>query len=166
MSAHLADSPTESLRALLIEDNEADRDLFRATFRQCGPKNVLDHAGSGEEAMAWVQENRGLPDVIFVDLRLPGMSGFDVLSWIRSDRELGATFVVAISGGFPVTDVTARNVGADALLLKPIGPVEMRGIMAVADEFRRRRSIGRSPFPSSRISSDIHSDAPFPTARS
>lgn len=100
--------------ALIIED---DRDIL-ALFR-----HVLDIAGyqteivqDGREAMERLKVIR--PDVVLLDVQLPGISGVDILKNIRADERLSDTPVVVITAHAEYSD--AFSVEPDLLLLKPV----------------------------------------------
>ena len=59
------------------------------------------------------------PDMVFLDLKMPGMDGFDVLSWMRQDRGLTVPVAVLTSSPEDSDRKRARQLGADCYLLKP-----------------------------------------------
>jgi len=100
--------------ALIVED---DRDVV-ALFR-----HVLDIAGyhteivlNGKEAMSRLEESE--PDIVLLDLQLPGMSGIDILTRMRADDRLRNTPVVVITAFAP--HAASLPVEPDLLLLKPV----------------------------------------------
>jgi CheY-like chemotaxis protein len=76
----LAGQPS-TIRILLIDDNERDRYLLKHKLRQ--PSTMILEASSGAEGIrrACIEK----PDVIFLDLAMPGISGFEVLNQLKSD---------------------------------------------------------------------------------
>jgi len=112
---------------LLVEDNEDDVFFMKRAFRDARLPNQLHVVNSGDAAMDYLS-NRGRfsnpaeypkPDMVFLDLKMPGMDGFDVLSWMR--RQQGLTVPVAVLTSSPEDSdrKRARELGADCYLLKP-----------------------------------------------
>jgi PleD family two-component response regulator len=104
----------EKPSVLIIED---DRDIV-ALYRQ-----VLDMAGyqteialTGDEAMLRLPQIK--PDIVLLDLQLPGVSGVEILKYIREDESLRATPVVVITAYSQVSD--NLPVEPDLVLLKPV----------------------------------------------
>jgi CheY-like chemotaxis protein len=81
-------------RTLIIADDEpSNRLLVRATVGEEG-FNVVE-ASDGDEAWSLIQELR--PALVLMDVRMPGRSGLEVLSAIRSDTSLAGTKVIILS---------------------------------------------------------------------
>ena len=111
-----SDRPT----VLVCEDEESLRELVRVAV---GPDFTYAEAGDGVEASKLATTLR--PDVVVLDLMLPGRHGLDVLKDIRGDAALAHTRVVAITAGdHPEETVLAQ--GADRLLRKPFAPAALR----------------------------------------
>ena len=113
---------------LLVEDQANDYLLIRKAFDKGGVGNPLFVVASGEEAITYLSgegkfRNRReypLPDLILLDLKLPGMDGFDVLRWIRSEPGLNTLVVVVLTSSDQVYDVNeAYKIGANSFLVKP-----------------------------------------------
>ncbi|HWD19991.1 MAG TPA: response regulator [Verrucomicrobiae bacterium] len=85
------------------------------------------HLSDGGAAIQALEEaqNRGerLPDFIFLDLKMPVLSGFEVLAWLGSRAILDSSTVVVLSGSNQESDkIRALNLGAAGYLVKPISP--------------------------------------------
>ena len=110
-------------RALLIDDQEPMR-LLLAQFIRQDFKAEIALAGTCEAALRLA--NRNIYDVILLDLMMPGMGGFELLSRIRSDSPNKSTPVVVVSalgssaGGETVSVERAKILGADAVVSKPV----------------------------------------------
>ena len=102
---------------LVVDDNEANRD---ALSRRLGLKGyTVAVAGGGEEALAALDQ--GTCDLVLLDVEMPGMSGFDVISRVRarwSAADLPVIMVTARSDGADV--VEAFRLGANDYVTKPI----------------------------------------------
>ncbi|MBD0330914.1 MAG: response regulator [Thermoleophilia bacterium] len=113
-----------AVRLLVVDDDPGIRALLRETFE--GFDLVVDEAGSAEEATKRVR--RACPDVIVLDLRMPGIDGLALCQALKSDpatREIG----VILLTGANVSPEDVRRAGADALLGKPFSPLDLLGIV-------------------------------------
>lgn len=73
---------------LLVEDSEDDAYFFKRTLQKSGHTCVLRRANNGAEAVGFLQTastsgSETLPHVIFLDLKMPVLNGFEVLNWLR-----------------------------------------------------------------------------------
>jgi CheY-like chemotaxis protein len=84
---------TESPRVLLIDDQEADRYILHRQVTEVGCSVV--EAASGEEGLRLAAEMK--PDVILLDLNMPGMDGFDVLERLHENGDTAAIPVVIVT---------------------------------------------------------------------
>jgi DNA-binding response OmpR family regulator len=93
----------------------------------------LEHSGHDvvgvEDGTAAVAACRELhPDLVVLDLMMPGMSGLDACQMIRADPELAATSIILLTARAQDSDVHAGlAVGADDYLTKPFSPRELAG---------------------------------------
>jgi CheY-like chemotaxis protein len=108
---------------VLVVDDVADtRRLMRRVLERADMRVV--EAGTGEEAMEAMTRDR--PDLVVLDLRLPGISGFDVARWVRlsPDRTIAGTVLLACSASVqPEVQREALDAGADAFEGKPFDVV-------------------------------------------
>ena len=114
---------------LLVEDNDNDVLLIRRAFIQAKILNPLQVVRSGQEAVAYLSgwgkyANRPefpLPSLVLLDIKMPGMDGFEVLHWIRHVSPSPNLRVVMLSSSDLMRDVnTAYQLGANSFLIKPI----------------------------------------------
>ena len=113
----LAAGPTRPLRVLVVEDMVASARLMAAMLRRFWGHEVrLAHDGlSALEAAVGFG-----PEVILLDIGLPGMSGYEVAQRIRENKELRHVMLVALTGYGAAADVSAaRSAGFDAHIVKP-----------------------------------------------
>lgn len=113
---------------LLIEDDEADIVLLRRAFQNARVVNPLIEVRDGQAAIHYLsgdgayadRDRYPVPFLILLDLRLPKLSGFEVLEWIRDQAELSELIIVVLTASDYVPDVTkAYSLGARSYLVKP-----------------------------------------------
>ena len=114
---------------LLVEDSEDNVFLVRHAMHKAGITARLEVATSGEQAIEYLGgANRysdwvrfPLPSIVLLDLKMPGMSGFEVLKWIREQPGLKALRVAMLtSSDMPSEIKTAHELGANIFLTKPV----------------------------------------------
>ncbi|MBI5446500.1 MAG: sigma-54-dependent Fis family transcriptional regulator [Deltaproteobacteria bacterium] len=122
------------MRALVIDDERSIREGLSKTLRRSGHEAV-----AVENGRAGVEEfSRGDYDMVFLDVRMPGIDGLDALVRLRDwDPEV----VIVVITGYPSieTVLKAFRLGAYDYLPKPFSPQEVRIITARAEERRRLR---------------------------
>jgi DNA-binding response OmpR family regulator len=101
---------------LICEDEEALRELVRAIL---GPDYTFAEASEGDEALALIRDLR--PDLVVLDLMLPGKSGLEVLSELRSDSASDGTPVVVVTA-WTHAEEAVLAAGADRFISKPFEP--------------------------------------------
>jgi twitching motility two-component system response regulator PilH len=102
---------------LLADDNPHAQRMGSQILSQEG-HNVVT-VSDGDEAMQYLEEN--LPDLVMVDTRMPGPSGFDICKHIKSQPKFGAVKVVLLAGPLePFDTAEAENAGPDGVLHKPL----------------------------------------------
>jgi len=111
----------DPVRILVVDDTEANRYAVARHLRQAG-YTVLE-AGDGRSALALVAERS--PDLMIVDIRMPGLDGFEVVRRLRADTRTAHLPVLHISASFtdPVSQAAGMDSGADGYLTHPVEPV-------------------------------------------
>src|SRR3990170_2228319 len=104
------------MRLLLVDDDSGFRALLRTTFEDIEVE--VDEAGSAAAR----------PDVIVLDVGMPGMDGLAFCRELKQHPETSSIGIVLLTGMEDVEDV-AGAAGADALLLKPFRPLELLGVV-------------------------------------
>jgi two-component system LytT family response regulator len=121
------------LRALIVDDERLARRELRALLEEHGGLTVAGEAGSADEAAALIREVR--PDVIFLDIQMPGATGFDLLERVEVTADL--IFVTA----FDEYALRAFEVNALDYLLKPVAPERLaRALERLARGGRREKT--------------------------
>ncbi|MGH7388073.1 MAG: ATP-binding protein [Candidatus Rokuibacteriota bacterium] len=119
---------------LLVEDNADARQTLRALLEHEGHR--VDEAADGASGLASAEANR--PDIVLIDIGLPGMDGYEVARRIRSRR--GAEPILVAVSGYGQADDRRRSVeaGFDAHLTKPVSPDQLSGVLARLARRRER----------------------------
>ncbi|MET0419503.1 MAG: response regulator transcription factor [Actinoplanes sp.] len=120
------------ISVLLADDQALVRAGFRALLNAEPDIEVVAEAADGLEAVKQAQQTR--PDVVLMDIRMPGVDGLEATRRIASDPALGETRVVILTT-FELDEYVfeALRTGASGFLVKDTEPVELlRGVRAVA----------------------------------
>ncbi|HTL58645.1 MAG TPA: response regulator [Candidatus Limnocylindrales bacterium] len=109
-------------RILHVEDNPDDVMLVGLAFRKALSAVQLEVATDGEKALAALQSNLNSPPAcVLLDVKLPSISGFEVLKWIRSQSGLKRLPVVMLTSSVLPSDINrAYDFGANSYLVKPL----------------------------------------------
>jgi CheY-like chemotaxis protein len=114
---------------LLVEDLHADVLLIRRAFTKSGTNVHLRVVGDGETAIDYLagravhadRDQHPLPELVLLDLKLPGRSGFEVLQWLRGQPGLRRLPVAVLTSSAQAADVDrAYELGANSYLVKPV----------------------------------------------
>ena len=110
-------------RAVLIVDDEQHiRLLIEQTLEELLDEDVeLYTAADGDEAMAAIAAQH--PDLVFLDVMMPGRNGLDVCRAVRADPELAGAYIVLLTAKGQAQDrAEGLDAGADEFLTKPFDP--------------------------------------------
>ena len=117
-------------RVLYVEDNQANFSLVRKVLESNG-EYAVERADSAEEGLIRLQDER--PDLILLDLDLPGMGGIELARQIKGDPELSSIPLVAISASVMKRErVEALDAGCVAFVEKPFDIHDLRSIVREA----------------------------------
>ena len=110
---------------LLVEDSEDDAYFFQRALSRSGRQCSLKHVSDGGAAVKLLREALAdaamIPDLVFLDLKMPVMSGFEVLEWIRGQSFAETFSVIVLSGSAQEADrLRALELGASEFIVKPI----------------------------------------------
>ncbi len=115
---------------LIVEDHPTMRAAMRAVLEQEGYE--LREAGDGPAALD--QISLRLPDVMFLDLHMPGVTGEEVLRQVKGDPETAGIKVIVVTAQGEEGKRTVLELGADAYFQKPYSPLGL--LQAVEDVLR------------------------------
>ena len=109
---------------VVVADDDADiRALVAIAVRRAGIKLVADVA-TGDAALTAIREHQ--PDMVILDVSMPGMTGLEVTREIRADSTLAGIRVFLLSAGVTEAAMQAgMDAGADEYLIKPFSPREL-----------------------------------------
>jgi two-component system alkaline phosphatase synthesis response regulator PhoP len=109
-------------RVLIVEDDADIRELIRYNLSQEG--FVVEEAADGTQALEKVK--RRVPDLLLLDLMLPGMPGLQVCRQMRAERETAHLPILIVTAkGTEVDKVLGLEMGADDYVVKPFSPREL-----------------------------------------
>ena len=120
-----------SKRVLVVEDHEENRRIVRLLLASAGIEML--EAVTGEDGVAMAEKER--PDVILMDIQLPGLDGYEATRRIKANPELRhIPIIVVTSYALSGDESKARAAGCDAYITKPYSP---RAILAKIREYVR-----------------------------
>jgi CheY-like chemotaxis protein len=123
-----------STTILVVEDNEDDAFFMTRVLREMGVVNPVQIVEDGQQAVDYLAGKRAyadrsqypLPMIVFLDLKLPFISGHDVLGWIRRQPEFEKLVVVVLTSSNEPIDLTrAYRAGANSYIVKPPTPEQL-----------------------------------------
>ncbi len=129
---------------LLAEDEEDYVLLIQRAFAQAKIPNPLHVVWNGQEAISYLKgegkyanrEEYPLPDLFLLDLKMPRVSGFEVLQWIRSQPGLAPLRVLVLTSSDQIRDVNeAYKLGANSFLVKPMDFQDFAQLSRLIQEF-------------------------------
>jgi excisionase family DNA binding protein len=124
-----SDLSSDGVRILVVDDEKAVIAVIRRFLERSNSSFEVEVAMDGYEAGHQVGTFR--PNVVFLDLRLPGVDGFEVCERIKSSAEGSSTNVIAMTGYFDAS-IAERitGLGASMCLQKPFTPDDLRRALA------------------------------------
>jgi two-component system, chemotaxis family, response regulator Rcp1 len=144
LTASLYPMPNDHVyQLLLVEDSQAEAHLFQEVLRSWAVKHLLSIVKDGWEAMAFLHRHgfytsSPKPDLIFLDLAMPRLDGFETLRQIRTDEdvEIASIPVIVLTNSAAPSDVKrAYRLGANCYITKPNNLEESYELMAAVEWF-------------------------------
>ena len=113
----------EGARILVVEDHPTMRDAMRLVLE--GEGFAIDEASDGDSALEMVRADP--PDLVFLDLNIPGVSGTDVLRALKGDPATAAVSVIIVTATGEEGRERVIRLGADEYFTKPFSPLALLG---------------------------------------
>jgi chemotaxis family two-component system response regulator Rcp1 len=117
---------SQPIEVLLVEDDPGDIELMEIAFQRSQLRIPLQVVNDGEEALAYLRKegkfaNAVQPDLILLDLNLPGLNGQEVLQKIKADEQLKHIPVVILTTSKAQEEIlSSYKLGANAYMTKPV----------------------------------------------
>jgi CheY-like chemotaxis protein len=117
----------------LVEDNEDDIFFLKMACQRSGIPHAFKFVMDGDTAIDYLAGNgpyanrtdHPVPDLIFLDIKLPGRNGHEILEWLRNQPGLKSVPVVMLTSSLQMTDLSrAYELGATSYLRKIACPAE------------------------------------------
>ena len=129
---------------LYAEDDENDVFLMQHAFRKAGIENRLEIVGDGQTAIDYLEGHNEFadrhrfpfPKLLLLDLKLPLLSGLDVLKWIRASPKCCTLPVIMLTSSNQDSDIhRAYILGVNSYLVKPGKPEELLAMVNTIRDF-------------------------------
>ncbi len=118
--------PSVSARILVVDDNDDSAECISIVFEFSGHQTRTAH--SGEQALEIARQF--LPDLVLLDIGLPGMNGYDVARSLRADPQLAKATLIALTGfGRAEDKQKALEAGFDFHVTKPVEVAVLRELL-------------------------------------
>jgi CheY-like chemotaxis protein len=121
----------EKALILLAEDEQTDAYFIQWANKKAGLPHEIFHVADGQEAIDYLRgtppyddrTRHPFPHLLLLDLKMPRLTGFDVLSWLKQDSDFPELPVVVLSSSnYPADIDQARKLGATDYKIKPGNP--------------------------------------------
>jgi len=132
------------LHVLIAEDSEDDVFILQTALRRAGITNPTQICRNGKEVIDYLKgegpysdrEKHPFPRVLFIDLKMPVLTGFDVLRWLKGHPDCGVIPTIVLTSSNHARDIEeAYRLGANAYLVKPGRLDEFEKLLSLANSF-------------------------------
>ncbi len=136
---------------LLVEDNRMDVELTLDAFREARLLNAIHVSPNGQDALDYLfgrdnytdRDQFPLPNIILLDLKLPGIDGFDVLRQIKSTSILKRLPVIILTSSKEEGDrALSYDIGANSYLVKPVSFEGFLGVVRQIEGYWLSLNVG------------------------
>lgn len=131
----------KKIKVLVVEDEASIRRFITLNLEMAGYK--VGEAESGEEALAMLAAF--CPDVVVLDIMLPGMDGLEVCQHIRSNLS-DSLIIMLTAKGLDTDKIMGLELGADDYMVKPFNPYELIARIKAMLRRRDRYKVGRTAY--------------------
>ena len=123
---------------LVVEDNEEDAMVVLNALRNAGVKNSVHTVSDGDLAVAYLRGDGAfadrrrfpLPGILLLDLKMPRVSGFEVMQWLQTQPQFKKLLIIILSGHNELREVQqAYKLGAHSFLIKPCTAQDIENLM-------------------------------------
>ena len=134
---------------LLVDDNEDDIYALQRVLKKAGIANPVQIVTDGQQAVDYLsgkgefanREQHPIPFIVFLDLKLPYLDGFEVLTWMRQQPTLNSVIVIILTGSDETKDhQRAYALGARSYLVKPPTRSDILQLMESMQSYWTRES--------------------------
>jgi len=144
------------IRVLIVDDEPLARERVHHFLKQEPNITIIGESGNGIEAVAAIREKK--PDLIFLDIQMPGMDGFEVLQHIESEHMPHIIFITA----YDQYAIRAFEVHALDYLLKPFDQSRFKRALHLAGEYIQLQKNGDFKYRIKELIQEIGSEKKFP----
>lgn len=139
-----------NIKILIADDDQNDAFLLKRAFLRAGINSPMNFVEDGEQAISYLEgrapfaDRRAfpLPNLVFVDLKMPRLDGFEVLRWVRGQPSLRRLPVLVFSSSADFRDVDrAYDLGANAYAVKPSKHDELQSLVLAVESYWLRRNL-------------------------
>ena len=150
--------PFEAVRTLIVDDEPVARGILREELGQHQSIELIGEAGTGTEALKLIETMR--PDLVFLDLQMPGMNGFEIVKRVAGSGKIPIFVIVTAYDQYAIE---AFEAGAVDYLLKP---VRQERIAEAIEKAGRMLARAGGPAEQLAVLNDVaNADAPKPIRR-
>jgi two-component system LytT family response regulator len=127
-----------TLKTLIVDDEPVARKVLREELELMKDVEIVGESDNGEHALAQIVEHQ--PDLVLLDMQMPGMGGFDVVGRLKQGRHMPAIVIVTAYDQFAIR---AFEAGAIDYLMKPVSSARLAEAVQRARLLTGRRAFER-----------------------
>jgi len=131
----------ETINILLVEDNPGDVELVKEAFEEAEFQSQIIVARDGDEALDILYQNGphkevNKPDIILLDLNLPGTDGREVLEKVKTERDLKTIPIIVFTSSKATKDkIDCYGLHANCYVVKPVDVMDFTGVVQSIGRF-------------------------------
>lgn len=111
----------------IVDDDEDDRHIFQTALKEIDDTIKCDFATDGKEALSILKKNNTLPEILFLDLNMPKLNGFECLRKLKNDIQLAQVPVVIFTTSTNPDELEKTyKLGANVFFSKPASYLELK----------------------------------------